>query len=226
MNPAADAGNGAPAPARGRLRIAWRAIFGVLLLVGMAAGYWAMNRQKAAKQQEALHALRQAGAQVYLEYQWSEGQPVEGGRPPEAAWVRHLLGDAMFDRIVAVDLRSTHDLDAALAVLKWLPYLQHVDATGTGLSDPQLSSFGRLHALRSLDLSGTAITDQGISPLANLHQLRRLSLANTRITDNSVYTLVELKRLRWLNLSGTRFTSDGARRLRNALPRSEIVRKN
>ena len=58
-----------------------RVVAGILLVTGMLLGWSAMVWQKAQKQSEAVLAVRRLGGQVYLDYQWSEDRPVEGGQP-------------------------------------------------------------------------------------------------------------------------------------------------
>jgi hypothetical protein len=225
MNAGAEAEHDRSPSSPRRPRIAWRVAIGVLLVLGMAGGYWSMGRQKARKQHEAIQRLSELGGRVYLEYEWNGVEPVEGGEPPEARWVRRLLGDAMFDRAVAVDLRDVRDPEAAVAQLKWLPYIQHLDGRNHQWSTAQVARIGRLRSLVSLDLSGTGLSDEGVRQLRNLGQLQTLRLAENPITNACVPDLVPLKRLRLLDVSDTRLGVDGLRRLRNALPECDVRAK-
>ncbi len=188
-------------PAR---RIAPRIIFGVALAIGMASGWFVMSRQKANRQLQAVTRLRQLGCQVYLNYQWDDQHAIRNGRPPEAAWLRRLVGDAMLDRAVAVKFESTDDPSAAIAELTGLPYLEYLDASDTPISDDDLIRIGRLHTIRHLDLGGTRITDAGLTSLAGLWQMESISLADTKVSDKGLGALNGLKRLKHFDLSETK----------------------
>lgn len=200
-----------------------RIVVGVMLIMGMAGGWWAMHRQKANKQDDAIRALRGLGCQVYLDYEWKDGLPLPGAKPPEARWLRSILGDAVFRRALAVDARGVTDLDAALRNLKWLPYLQFLDLSGTGFSDADAGFLHRLSSLVSLNLSKNPLSDDGTAELVSLQHLVTLSLAGTQVTDRSIYTLAQLRQLRNLDLAETRLDRDAVRILRAQLPNCTIT---
>jgi hypothetical protein len=170
--------------AAGKPRAGLRAAIGVVLVIGMLAGWAAMGIQKAGRQAEAVAALQAAGASVYFDYQWKDGRPVPGVSPPEARWLRRLLGDDLLDRAVAVDLRRTEDPDALAHHLLLLPYLTHINAADTPLTDTSLAIWCRLPGLTSLDLQGTRITAAGIQPLRRMPDLKQLSLARTAVAED------------------------------------------
>jgi hypothetical protein len=153
------------------------------LVLGMLAGWAAMGIQKAGRQADAVAALRAAGASVYFDYQWKDGQPVSNATPPEAAWLRSLLGDDFFDRAVAVDLRQTADPDALAHHLLLLPYLTHINAADTRLTDAALAIWCRMPGLTSVDLQGTRITAAGIQPLRRMPYLKQLRLERTAVAE-------------------------------------------
>jgi len=206
-------------PPRVRLRV----VVGILLVMGMAGGWWAMNRQKGLKQANAIRALRQLGCAVYLDYQWHDDHPLPGTKPPEARWVRTLFGDAALRRALAVDARNVTDLDTALDNLKWLPYLQYLDLAGTPLTDAHAAALHKAHGLLSLDLSDTRLTDDGMADIASLRQLVTLSLAGTQVSGRSVFGLAQMSTLRTLDLSRTRFDRDSLRLLQTQLPKCKIM---
>lgn len=204
-------------------RIAFRIALGILLVVGMLSGWVAMGRQKAGKQAEAVETLVRAGARVYFDYQWKQGSPVADAVPPEAAWARRLMGDDMLNRAVAVDLRGVEQPDTVAGSLLLLPYLHHVNAANTLLSDASLDVLRRMPGLTELDLQGTRVTDAGIANLASLTRLTTLSLARTTISDRSLPTLAGLRRLQHLDLSGTPMTSATLNRFRAQLPQCQVL---
>ncbi|MHB8973514.1 MAG: leucine-rich repeat domain-containing protein [Pirellulaceae bacterium] len=213
-----------PNPAAPRKpRVAFRVVLGILLVVGMLSGWAAMGRQKAGKQAEAIERLLQAGARVYFDYQWKQGSPVADAVPPEAAWVRRLLGDDMLNRAVAVDLRGVEQPDTVANSLLLLPYLYHVNAANTPLSDAALDVLRRMPGLTELDLQGTRITDASSTNLARVTQLTTLSLARTTISDRSLPILAGLQHLQRLDLSGTPVTIAPLNRFRTQLPKCQVL---
>jgi hypothetical protein len=176
-----------------------RAAIGVLLVVGMATGYWAMCRQQVQKQSKAVESIQRSGGRVYLEYQWRDGAPDPQPTPPRETLARRLLGSDWLDRVVAVDLTTVVEMDQAIGALRWLPHLEFLNARGSSLSDESVKSLGRITSLRSL------------------------VLAQTEITDSSVDTLVHLRLLKHLDVQGTRISASGVKQLRTQLPRCEVL---
>ena len=167
----------------GKPRVGLRAAIGVILVVGMLAGWAAMGIQKARRQAEAVAALQAAGASVYFDYQWKNGQPVPDAVSPAAPWVRRVLGDDLLNRVVAVDLRGTQNPDALAHHFLLLPYVTHINAADTPLTDASLAIWRRMPGLTSLDLQGTRITAGGIQPLRRLPYLKQLLLARTAVAE-------------------------------------------
>lgn len=181
--PESSEANAAEPADAGKPRAAWRAAIGVFLVLAMLAGWAAMGVQKARRQAEAVAALRAAGASVYFDYQWKKGQAVPDAVPPEAPWLRRLLGDDFFDRAIAVDLRKTTDPDALAHHLLLLPYLTEINAADTPLTDASLAVWCRMPGLTSVDLQGTQITAAGLQPLRRMPYLKQLLLARTAVAE-------------------------------------------
>jgi hypothetical protein len=213
----------APPSASSNWRLVLRLGVGVLLVAGMLWGCSAMRLQKSRKQAAARQAVQQAGGVVYLDYQWRNGRRIPDGQPTEATWLRNLLGDAFFDRVVAVDLRRVEELGKVLDALRLLPYLTELNFQDTPLDDSILKEICRLRTVKRLDLSGTAVTDEGIFHLRNLGGLVHLSLARTAVSDQSKSSLMTLQQLKYLDLSATAVSQKTATAIRAALPRCDVV---
>ena len=199
-----------------------RVLLGLLLVGGMIVGWGAMGRQKALKQAESMRALEQAGARLYLDYQWSHGQAIPDGKPAQFAWLRRLVGPEMLDRVVAVDLRGVEHPDDVEPWLLLLPYLTDLNARDTSLTDQTLMTVGRLPSLKHVDLAGTQVSDAGIARLGNLRQLTSLSLARTAVSDDCIAVLGRLKRLQRLDLSATQLSDAAVSQLAQQLPKCRI----
>lgn len=217
-NPELSLGGGT----RPKPRVRLRAAIGCVLVVGMACGWLAMGRQKAAKQVEAIRAVEQAGGRVYLDYQWRHGKPVRDAKPPQVAWLRRLVGGQMFDRAVAVDLRAVREPNELVPWLRFMPYVQDLEASGTSLTDTALERIVLLHEITHLRLDDTNVTDQAFNSLARLPKLRFLSLARTQVSDQGVSALARCRGLRNIDLSGTQCTRSAIDKLRRELPKCRV----
>lgn len=162
-----------------------RVALGIVLILGMLAGWVAMGVQKAGRQADAVAKLRAAGASVYFDFQWKDGQFDPNAVPPEVPWVRRLLGDDFLNRVVAVDLRGTRDPDSLARLVLLLPYLTHINAADTPLTDASLSVWRQMPGLKSLDLQGTRVTAAGVLPLQRMPNLKQLQFARTAAADES-----------------------------------------
>ncbi|OYV85611.1 MAG: hypothetical protein B7Z73_13230 [Planctomycetia bacterium 21-64-5] len=108
----------------------------------------------------------------------------------------------------------------ALSELRWL----ELDLTNVG--DDGLKHLRHLPALTTLSLQLTGITDAGLIELTKLPALDNfLDLNGTEVTDAGVETLKQLRRLRRLELGRTKVTAEGIRKLREALPETDITQR-
>ncbi len=114
--------------------------------------------------------------------------------------------------------------DAGVAHLVELTQLEVLSLIGPQVSDRGLKHLSGLTNLKSLSVSGSAgITDTGLVHLGELKQLEHLSLDRTRITDAGLVHLKALANLRSLSVRGTQVTNAGANRLRESLPKCQIL---
>ncbi len=90
--------------------------------------------------------------------------------------------------------------------------------TGTGLED-----LAKVRNLSQLNISRTIVSDNGIENLAELKRLTSLDLEQTDVSDAAVEHIKKLKRLQFLNVRNTKITADGAKQLKAALPRCDII---
>ena len=95
-------------------------------------------------------------------------------------------------------------MDEIVPLIAQLPYLGHLDLTGTNLRDEHLDVIASRKSLNSLILTDTAITDVGLSKLKRLADtLDNLSLANTQITSEGLKVVGTFRKLLVLDLTNT-----------------------
>ncbi len=99
-----------------------------------------------------------------------------------------------------------------------------IDFRGGRFGDDDLRGLMAFVDLDHLDLSGTQITDALLPIVGRLRRITLLSLAETAITDPGLMHLSKLRRVRCVVLQRTRVTDEGVGHLQKALPQCRIVR--
>ncbi|MBI1787821.1 MAG: hypothetical protein HYR60_09765 [Acidobacteria bacterium] len=114
--------------------------------------------------------------------------------------------------------------DEDLAALPAVSNLVHLHLGKTSVTDAGLAQLKGLAKLAELHLEQTKVTDKGLAYLKGLAQLEYLNLYGTAVTDAGLEALKSLKNLRSLYVWQTKVTEAGANKLKQALPKLEIVR--
>ena len=134
--------------------------------------------------------------------------------------LRHL---AKLPRLQHLPIGETRISDAGLADVKEMKQLHYLGLRGNRVTDAGLAHLQGLADLTGLHLGQTQVTDAGMRHLAQLTKLKNLWLHDTRVSDNAVPDLARLTSLQELVIHGTSISPAGIRRLREALPKCEIV---
>lgn len=137
--------------------------------------------------------------------------------------------------LMVLDLRGTQISDEALTHLTDLPSLEQLYLGGSVRTDTEPTLFharftdaavdpiAQLTTLKILSLAKTDIGDEAVKKLPALTKLEVLFLLGTQITDDSVDPLSQMNSLKELYLQETAVTPEGLKRLRAALPETEIL---
>jgi hypothetical protein len=92
-------------------------------------------------------------------------------------------------------------------------------------SNEGLAHAGKLTNLKIVNLYVGPADDSGLAALRNLTNLEELSIGGLgKLTDASVDHLKGLKSLKKLTINGTKMTEEGMKRLREALPTTQIMK--
>ncbi len=111
-----------------------------------------------------------------------------------------------------------------LAFVEKLTRLEQLDLYEELASNEGLVQAGKLTQLKILNLYAGPVDDAGLAPLRRLTNLEELTLGGLgKVTDAAVDHLVGLRRLKQLKVNGTRITAAGLKRLRDALPATQIA---
>jgi hypothetical protein len=206
---------------RRRFQYSLRSLLLLVVAVAIVCSWLKVQIERAAKQKEAVEAIKAAGGgATYTLWhnpiwpQEEESDPFSdvNERPP-FVWLRELLGDDFFLDVRRLRLNGPKITDACLARLKThLNGLDRLDCLT--LTDAQITDAGLVHLqglsrLVVLDLARTGISDEGLVHLAGLRQLQSLALTGTRITDEGLVHLEGLRQLQILALTGTRISDEG-----------------
>jgi hypothetical protein len=125
---------------------------------------------------------------------------------------------------VAYHLMDKEITPEALAPLKDLKGVVHLNLRGRAVTDDMLAQLAGLKELTRLHLEKTKITDKGLVHLKGLGNLEYLNLYGTAVTDAGLVHLEGLKKLKSLYLWQTKVTDAGVAKLKKALPQTQIIR--
>jgi internalin A len=168
---------------------------GMLVLVVLIGGWLGWMVRSARIQREAVAAINDAGGRVSYDWDWSDGQPIVGGKPWAPEWLTDLIGVDFFGHVTFVDLFSSS---------------KATDATFTHVA--------RLTQLETLLIGSSPRGDDELAHLKSLSKLSGLVLIGTRVTDAGLAHLKGMTNLSFLYLIGTQVTDAGMRELKQALP--------
>jgi Leucine Rich repeat len=189
------------------------------VVCAVSAGWLGKRIEQKRNERVAVEAIVRLGGRVAYDYERDSAKP----HGPE--WLRGLLGEDFFTRIVGVDLCGCATLtDAGLVNVKGMTELQTLNLFFTTTGDAGVENVRGLSLLQSLDLSETQVTDAGLERLEGLTRLEELRLGKTNITDARLVHLKGLGQLRTLYLWDTRVTDAGIKDLQKSLPTCKIVR--
>jgi hypothetical protein len=112
--------------------------------------------------------------------------------------------------------------DAGLSHISGLTRLVQLYLDDKQISDSGLKQLKGMTGLEILGLSSTTVTDAGMAHLEGMSKLRTVHLAHTRVSDAGLTHLSKLSQLTNLDLFDSRVTDFGVRKLRGALPKTQI----
>lgn len=200
-----------------RLRSSLRALMVLILGFAIWLGY---EVHLAREQAQAVAAIRAYGGKVAYDWQIAGDDYIIDGSPWAPLWLRRLVGDDFFQRVVLVNLVVGDGPDGEWIIVERmddeiiesvgkLPDLTCLSLKGTQATDRAMGVVGKLGKLELLMMTDAAVSDAGIAQLKGLKALRILHATNAGLTDASLASLAALPRLTVLGLVGNRFTDRG-----------------
>ena len=197
-------------PKRRWYQYSLRTLLVFMVLFAIACSWFTVKLQQVDRRREAVRAIVEAGGWVGYDYK------CKATNPPGPAWMRKVLGDDFFGKVVSVELQNDEDLEhlRGLTSLEELYLRERYFDDGTLATDAGLQYLKRLTNLQRLDLGGTRTSDAGVKHLKGLTKLRELVLDETQVTDAGLKHLKELTNLEWLDLDVTQVTDAGLKHLK------------
>jgi len=192
----------------GRFQYSLRSLFCFIAVVAVGACFLTKGIH-ARRQYNAVQAIRNSGADVWYEFEFSGGCHVaDKGTSPR--WLIDLCGIDWFSvpTKIQFDARSQDPVsDEVIAYITELPFVESLDFGVRRLSDTQVRKTAAMSSLNTLGISW--IEDRSVHDLAHLTSLRELSLRGAKITDSFTDTLLTLVNIETIDLSYTRVTDRG-----------------
>jgi len=183
-----------------------------LLLVVTVFGVWlgiAVN--KANKQRRAVAAIEKLEGRIQFDYERdANGQRIPDAQPPGPKWLRKVLGDDYFRKVIFIDFAfgtppgRSKVIDADLRCLESLPDLEAIDLDrNIAVTDQGLMHLRNLTKLRHLSMYYANVKGTGFVHLANKPLLRGLSIGHTPLTHDGVAVIGKLQSLETLDIGHT-----------------------
>ena len=153
----------------------------VTLFACVCSGF-AVLRDMAKRQKEAVESLRKLGGEVLYDSQYERERQFDPRGPD---------GNDYSDEIASVSIWNHNANNDDLQALKELRCLRVLKLEHTRITDDGLRYLQGMRYLEELCLRDTPITDVGLEKLEGLKHLQYLDLTGTQITDAGVAKLQE-----------------------------------
>lgn len=170
-----------------------RTLLIAVLVLSLPLSWLAVRMDRARRQREAVEAIRALGGQVVYDWQSTPwGGPAKWPRYP--AWLRNLLGEDFFQRVVTVIFGKS-------------PYQPTVP--------PPTSQFTQQKE--------PEVVNDDLAVLADFHGLEAVLISSRHVDDTGLEYLYRLKGLRGLHLVHTKVTRKGVQRFQKAVPTCGVI---
>ena len=128
-----------------------------------------------------------------------------------------------FPALAGLSARFTKIGDGSAANLAAIPKLKAVFLTGTGSGDATLRALRRSEKRLEQVVTGRDATNEGVKELSGISSLTNLSLFESAADDGCIPDLAKLTALQQLDVSRSKITPDGAKRLKQLLPKCRVT---
>lgn len=180
---------------RRRRQFRLRTLLLLILIVAIPLSWIAARRRHAARENEAIAAIRGMGGA----FGFYGREEILGWKMP--LWLLDLTGSG--PRTAKLWFREPSEFsDADVELLLWLDPLPALSLRNTHVTDRGLPTLARHRGIQRLDLKGAAISDAGLQHVAAMSQLTSLDLRDTKVTHSGLMFVGAMPNLKVLELSG------------------------
>ena len=202
---------------RRRFQFSIRSLLVLTVAVAVPCSWLAVEMKKARRQHEAADGILGVNGEVAYDWQVdAAGNPLPIAQPTGPQWLRNLLGQDFFTRVLSADINvpvqrigPSPYATVGLEYLDGLPHLQRLSVNETKITDDEAQRLGSLHELRELNLTYVEITEDGLKEIGELTQLQKLAFFGTDVSDTGLAHLRKLVRLQSLRLYALPITDSG-----------------
>ncbi|MDC0142973.1 hypothetical protein OAK45_00410 [Verrucomicrobia bacterium] len=117
--------------------------------------------------------------------------------------------------------------DEGLETISNMKHIVWLSLSSSQITDKGLKTISERDNLRSLSFRRQKITKEGFKEIFKMHNLTNLELGYLPVDDSMLSDIVKMRGLKEgrLAISNTKITSQGASKLRAAMPNCEIIRR-
>lgn len=190
-----------------------RSLLVLTTIAGLFLGYHVIRVQK---QQKAIASIEAIGGAISYD-----------AFDPAWDWLRSIIGDKYFRKVVAVNLGRKKATDLHAESLACFPEITQLVLSHTQISDQGMKHLQGLTELTWLEVEYLNIGDDGIVYCKDLQKLMTLRFTGTNVSAAGVARISKLSRtLGELWLDRTKVTDQEAKNIKSQWPNTTIVYGN
>ena len=186
----------------------WRrfSLRALLVMVTVFAVWLGFRANEAHVQRRVVRNVTQLGGTVAYDFEFEGIHRVRNVEPPGPRWLRDLIGDDYFVRVVGVHLvridRSSSLAPTLVRDIARLPRLRDLTIFHRDIADDDMEEIAQIGQLRNLKLHRASLTDEGVAHLRHHRTLERLWLQGPGFSDTSLEAIGTIESLRELSING------------------------
>jgi hypothetical protein len=189
---------------RWRLQFTLRSLLTLVVGGAIPCSWLATELQTAARQKEAVEAIRASAGSVTYERESVGDETILGHEARAPQWLRSILGDDFFTNVDRVAVVTVGGLRQA----KCLPQLRFLHVSGRDITDDALVELEDLKQIEVLSVDRATGDEAGFKHLKGLTRLRELCVCGGNIHDADLQHLGHLHQLEILYLDSLPKISD------------------
>lgn len=182
----------------------------LLLLMGIIACSLAFYVTQVLPQVRAVNKVKMLGGSCIYKYQVGEDMLwVENPKKPGPAWLRKIIGDDFFVRLIMINIDQKAFTNDDLKCFQALKHLYRIDLDGPMVDDESMKILSEIDSLQELHTYDSYVGDEGLRHVSRLKNLKRVSFGRSEITDEGLSYLASLPLLERVYLLEVNISNQG-----------------